>query len=368
MPERNWPSIEALAKAVKLDWSEPLQIAGPQHLRSLDPTSAILMRLGDTTLPPDALAKYPDDALLNVIDSDLRTTPTTAGTIRAEGLPAGAVALGIPALRAADARFDPVGLRGVIQALRDPLSGCPWDLEQDHQTLRPHLLEETYEVLQALDSGDPTLLAEELGDLYMQIVLHSEIASQSGEFDLDDVAEGIRAKLVRRHPHVFGNVTAETSEEVTANWDKLKTDERQPDTSALDGVPRALPSLQRAQSLTGRAQRRGFFWPTDDNLLANLAITLREIARAETGERRQAQFGNLLFALANFARRQEVPLEDALREATEKFDRRYRVFEKQLREDGLSMEDVDRTEQIRRWEAVKSLEGARGQGKGGEPI
>lgn len=360
MPERDRPSIEALATAAGLDWSEPLQIAGPQYLRSLDPTSAVLMPLGDATLPPDALAKYPDEAPLNVVDADLRASPSTAGTIRLEGLPAGTLALGIAALSAAEVRFDPVGLRGVIQALRDPESGCPWDLEQDHQTLRPHLLEETYEVLQALDSGDPALLAEELGDLYMQIVLHSEIASQSGEFDLDDVAEGIRTKLVRRHPHVFGEVEAETAEEVTANWDKIKADERQPDASALDGVPRALPSLQRAQSLAGRAQRRGFFWPTDDDLLANLSEELREIATAENDDQRRAEFGDLLFALSDFARRQEVPLEDALRQAAEKFERRYRAVEQQLREDGQSMEGIDRAEQMRRWEAVKSLEGESG--------
>ena len=357
MPERDPHSIEALAAAAGLDWSEPLHIAGPHHLHALDPTSAVLMPLGDATLPPDALAKYPDEAPLNVISADLRASPSTAGTIRMEGLPAGTLAVGIAALSASEVRFDPVGLRGVIQALRDPESGCPWDLEQNHQTLRPHLLEETYEVLQALDSGDPALLAEELGDLYMQIVLHSEIASQSGEFDLGDVAEGIRAKLVRRHPHVFGEVEAETAEEVTANWDKIKADERQPDASALDGVPRALPSLQRAQSLAGRAQRRGFFWPTDDDLLANLIDELREIVTAEDEDQRQAEFGDLLFALADFARRQEVPLEDALRQTAEKFERRYRAVEQQLREDGQSMEDIDRADQMRRWEAVKSFEG-----------
>ncbi len=358
MPERERASIEALAEAAGMDWSEPLQIAGPQHLRSLNATAAVLVLLNNATLPPDGLAKYHDDAPLTIVDAELQALASTAGTIRAEGLPPRTVALGIVALTAAEVRFDPVGLRGVIQALRDPESGCPWDLNQDHQTLRPHLLEETYEVLQALDSGDPALLAEELGDLYMQIVLHSEIASQSGEFDLDDVAEGIRAKLVRRHPHVFADVEAETADEVTANWDKIKADERQPDASALDGVPLALPSLQRAQSLAGRAHRRGFLWPTDDDVLANLTDELREIATAEGEAERQAEFGDLLFALADFARRQEVPLEDALRQAAEKFERRYRAVEQQLREDGLSMESIDRAEQMRRWEAVKSEERA----------
>ena len=253
-------------------------------------------------------------------------------------------------------RFDPIGLRGVIHALRDPESGCPWDLEQDHQSLRPHLLEETYEVLQALDTNDPALLAEELGDLYMQIVLHSEIASQAGEFDLDDVAEGIRSKLVRRHPHVFADVDAETADEVTANWDKIKAEERSQGASALDGVPLALPSLQRAQSLAGRAHRQGFFWPTDDDLLANLADELREIATAQSEDERRSEFGDLLFALADFARRQEVPLEDALREASKKFERRYRLVERQLRGEGLSMDGLDRDEQMLRWEDAKSHE------------
>ena len=149
--------------------------------------------------------------------------------------------------------------------------------------MRPHLLQETYETLSALDRDDPAALREELGDLLLQIILHAQIASQNGSFDIGGVSEGIRTKLIRRHPHVFGDVDASTPEEVSVNWDQIKASERADDASALDGVPQASPALARAQNLAGRAARQGFAWPDDAAALAKLAEELRGDRQSRAG-------------------------------------------------------------------------------------
>ena len=202
-----------------------------------------------------------------VVGEDGGTVAAAAPALLEGSWPAGweeVVAVALPALAAEEVRDDLRGLVGVIRRLRDPEDGCPWDLAQDHQSLRPHLLEETYEVLEALDGlsgdgssmGEPvSALREELGDLLMQVVLQARVAEQAGEFTLGEVAEGIRSKLVRRHPHVFGEEEAETPEEVAQNWDRIKAAESKEDggrrESAIEGVPAALPALARAQKLTG---------------------------------------------------------------------------------------------------------------------
>ena len=293
------------------------------------------------------------------------------------------MALALPALAAEEVRGDLRGLVGVIRRVRDPDGGCPWDLAQDHQSLRPHLLEETYEVLEAIDGlarggGGAeawAALREELGDLLMQIVLHARLAEQGGRFTLGDVAEGIRAKLVRRHPHVFGEAAASTPAEVERNWDQLKAAETKPGgarrESALDGAPSALPALARAQQLTGRAGRRGFAWESDGDVLAKLAEELAEVAAAPAPER-AGEVGDLLFVVCDYLRRQGVEAEDALREACGKFERRFRALEASLRAEGLAMESAGQVALLRRWEEVKAEEGEPGcagvpPGRGGRP-
>ena len=361
MPAPDFPSLDTLIAAAGLDPARGLQITTPSHLPLTQPTvAALVVCESDGGWSAGSWRKYGDEVPVVLLtrgsDGALERRETTMATLRTETAPPGLAAVVLPALEPSEVRYDPEGVRGVIGRLRDPEDGCPWDLEQDHRSLRPHLLEETYEVLHALDVGDAELLQEELGDLFMQIVLHAQIAADGGEFDLGDVSEGIREKLVRRHPHVFADVEAETADEVAANWEKIKATERAADASALDGVPMALPALQRAQSLAGRAQRQGFFWPRDDDLLANVADELREIAAATSDDERQGEFGDLLFAVADFARRQGIQLEDAVRETNAKFERRFRAVEARLRDEGRSLADVPREEQMRLWEATKREE------------
>lgn len=363
-------SLEALIAAANLDVAAGLQIADVAQLRAVDPTRPLLL-LCDTpdalhadALNTDALAKYPPETGALVL-----TRGDNAGRLGRSAISVGEIARGglaertdllavaLPAVAAEEVRGDFLGLRGVIARLRDPENGCPWDLAQDHRSLRPHLLEETYEVLSALDRGDPAALREELGDLLMQVVLHAQIAQQAGEFDLDGVSESIRAKLVQRHPHVFGDAEAKTPDEVVARWDELKAAEREDDASALEGVPPTLPSLARAQSLAGRAARRGFAWPDDEALLGKLTEEVRELASVLPVAGRSAQaeeeLGDLLFVIADFARRHEIDAESALRGASAKFERRFRALERSLEAAGLDMRDLDVAELIRRWEAVK---------------
>ncbi|MYE05787.1 MAG: MazG family protein [Chloroflexi bacterium] len=196
-----------------------------------------------------------------------------------------------------------------MDRLRDPVDGCPWDNAQTHKSLRPHLLEETYEVLEAIAAGDPAELCEELGDLMMQVVLHAKLAEQAGAFTLDDVSESIRAKLVRRHPHVFGDGTANTPKLVEGAWERLKARERPNRESVLDGVPKTLPALARAQSILGRAERNGFAREADDSL----------------------ELGQRLLDLVQEARDADLSAEDALRDALIDFERDVRRQEAEQR-------------------------------------
>ena len=362
-------SLEALIAAANLDVAAGLQISQVVQLRTVDPTRPLLL-LCDTpdaldadALNTDALAKYPPETGATVLtrgdgDGRLRRSEISVGEIAREGLAerTDLLAVALPAVAAEEVRADFRGLRAVIARLRDPENGCPWDLAQDHRSLRPHLLEETYEVLSALDRGDPAALREELGDLLMQVVLHAQIAQQAGEFDLDDVSESIRAKLVQRHPHVFGDAEAKTPDEVVARWDELKAAEREDDASALEGVPPTLPSLARAQSLAGG--RRDAASPgRTTSLLGKLTEEVRELASVlpVAGPTAQAEeeLGDLLFVIAGFARRHEIDAESALRGASAKFERRFRALEWSLEAAGLDMRDLDVGELIRRWDAVK---------------
>ena len=359
------PSIEDLAAAGGLAGAA-YRVVPRSALADgpLDATSAALVLAGDGALDPEALRAalrhHPDDTptlLIRRTADGLEGEPMEAGAIgRALRSSGKIVAVALPAAPAEAVEFDLRGLRGVIDRLRDPDGGCPWDLAQDHRSLRPHLLEETHEVLAALDSGDEAALREELGDLLMQIVLHAKLAEQSGAFDLDEVSEGIRQKLVRRHPHVFGEVEAETPEAVRANWERLKADERGSDASVLDGVPRALPALARAQSLIGRAARNGFDWPDEAGVLEKLREEIAEPAAAPTEERAE-EFGDVLFVLAAYTRRQGLQAEDALREACEKFERRFRALEAAVRADDQLLQELGIEELLERWERAKSAVG-----------
>lgn len=244
------------------------------------------------------------------------------------------------------------GLRHIVHRLRAP-GGCPWDREQTHESLKRFLLEETYEALHALDDGDPAKLSEELGDLLLQILLHTEIATEAGEFRLEDVFGHIGAKLVRRHPHVFGPVTVESAAEVVRNWDALKAEERG-DESLLASVPPSLPALALAQSLQARAGRAGFRWPDLDQVLDKLVEEVQELAAVDDEASRQEEFGDLLFVLAIVADRLDVSAEEALRLAAAKFRRRFGRLESLARERGRTMPELSLAEMESLWQEAKA--------------
>jgi len=240
----------------------------------------------------------------------------------------------------------------LIARLRAP-DGCPWDREQTHQSLRENLLSETYEVLEALDSGDVVALREELGDLLLQIVLHAQIAKDDSEFEIADVIRGIAAKIVSRHPHIFGDTTADTAAQVMANWEKLKKAEKPHRESVLEGVTKAMPALAYAYEISRRAVRVGFEWPDLGGVLDKLAEEVREIAEAKTREEKEQEYGDLLFTLVNVARWEDIDAEAALRSASEKFYKRFAHMEALCRESGLDFQALSMEEKDRLWEEAK---------------
>ena len=248
----------------------------------------------------------------------------------------------------------------VIAHLRAP-DGCPWDRKQTHQSLRPYLLEETYELLAALDAGDIQATQEELGDLLLQVVLHAQIASEDGEFNMAQVLETVNTKIVHRHPHVFGNVKVDGVENVLENWERLKAAERQAngkvESSSLDGIANALPALVQADQYQGRAARFGFEWPDFASTMAKVQEEAHEVAEADSDEARRWEVGDLLFAFVNLARRLHVDAESALREANARFRKRFGYLEMTARQQGRDLSDFTLEEMLSLWQAAKNLQG-----------
>ncbi len=240
----------------------------------------------------------------------------------------------------------------IIARLRAP-DGCPWDRQQTHASLRGCLLEECYEVLEALDGADSGRLLVELGDLLMQVVLHAQIAAEAGEFELGDVISGISTKLTQRHPHVFGSLKVKDAGEVLANWEAIKQQERHEGASMLDGVPREMPALGYSQQVQDRVARVGFDWEDDSGVIDKLAEEVGEFKRAESGQQKAQEFGDLLFTLANIARRQGIDSEAALREANRRFYRRFAHMEGLCRQRGLNLGKLSFDEQNALWEEAK---------------
>ena len=206
----------------------------------------------------------------------------------------------------------------IIARLRGP-GGCPWDREQTHTSLREDLLEECYEVLEALDEGDARRLGEELGDLLMQVVLHAQIAAEAGEFKLGDVIRSINTKLVQRHPHVFGSLEVKDADEVLINWEALKKKERGGEISMLANVPKQLPALSYSQDIQSRVARVGFDWEDIEGVIDKLVEEVREFKQVDSQEKKAREFGDLLFTLVNVARRLKIDSESSLREANRRF-------------------------------------------------
>ena len=247
-------------------------------------------------------------------------------------------------------------LVGIMRRLRGD-GGCPWDREQTLESLRSYLLEETYEVLDALDHGTVDDHLEELGDLLLQIVFQSEIRSEEQAFDAAAVANAISDKLVRRHPHVFEEAQASTAGEVVTRWEAIKAAEKGGRRSRLDGVPRALPALARAERITEKAARGGFDWPDISGPRSKIDEELAELdeaARFGRIDAIEAELGDVLFAAVNYARHAGVTPEDALRRSVDRFETRFRAVEAKVRDRGLQMGDLTPSELDELWEEVKS--------------
>jgi tetrapyrrole methylase family protein/MazG family protein len=250
-------------------------------------------------------------------------------------------------------------LVSIMARLRGP-NGCPWDREQSFDSIKPYLLEETYEVMDAIDRRDWGELAEELGDLLLQSVFFAQMASEEGRFRIEDSIDAINQKLIRRHPHIFGDTTANTSEDVKKRWDEIKIEEREEkgnvEKSILASVPRSLPALVEAQQISSRAARVGFDWENSDQVLEKLNEETRELAEArETGsqEKIEDELGDILFVIVNLARFLKVDPEQALRKTNAKFRARFGYVEKALADRGKTPADSDIAEMESLWQAAK---------------
>jgi tetrapyrrole methylase family protein/MazG family protein len=245
----------------------------------------------------------------------------------------------------------------IVAHLRAP-NGCPWDREQTHETLRKHLLEEAYEAIAAIDSGDFADMREEFGDLLLQVVLQSQIANEEDEFNVNQVIHGIHSKIVRRHPHVFGDVKLDGVSGVLANWEKLKEQERkdkQQQKGLLDGVPIAIPALEQAQEYQDRAARVGFDWPEIDGVLDKVKEEIDEIKNAETDFELASEIGDLFFALVNLARWKHVDAESALRGTNVKFKKRFAYIEQGAKKQERTLSELSLDEMESLWQAAKKL-------------
>lgn len=247
-------------------------------------------------------------------------------------------------------------LRAIMKALRTPVTGCPWDLEQDFGTIAPYTIEEAYEVADAIANGTRAELCEELGDLLLQSVYHAQMAEEEGSFTFDDVIEAVNKKMIRRHPHVFGDDEARSAALAKGFWEDRKAEERKdkPKQGTLAGIPLALPGLTRAVKLQSKAAKVGFDWPSVENVYDKIAEEIEEFRSAPDDEK-AAEFGDLLFAMANVARHLGIDPEAALRRTNAKFERRFAHVEARLAEMGREPKESDLSEMDGLWDEAKTL-------------
>ena len=358
--------------AVPVEPSRPLLIVPLATLRAsaatAEPPVPLAGRNGPGGADPVAVLRrlYPDDHPVGRFGAD---DGATVGSLDAAVL-SGPLYLApvAPELAAAG----PWAMPWISARLRQP-DGCPWDREQTHTSLRKHLLEEAYEVYDALEAGATPALAGELGDLWLQIVLHAQLAAEAGVFDLADVQAAIATKIVRRHPHVFGDAVARTASDVNRQWERIKADERAaaadigadgdgsdagaaPAKGALDGISSSLPALAASQEMQERAANLGYDWPTIDGVLDKVAEEADELRRAATDAEFAEEFGDLLFVLVNVARRHGIEAEAAVRAANAKFRRRFASVERGAAAQGVALRDLDFDALDALWDAAKAEE------------
>ena len=304
------------------------------------------------------LTTYPNEHVIYIVEGGKKTRPELSrreeklGEL-GEGDYSDSVCWYIPPLREGTS-FE--SFAEIIAHLRAP-NGCPWDREQTHQTLRKHMLEESYETIAAIDSGDFNSMREEFGDLLLQVVLQAQIATEEGQFNINQVIQGIYSKIIRRHPHVFGDLKLEGVQGVLANWEKLKEAERknngQKEKGLLDGVPIVLPALSQAQEYQDRAARVGFDWPGIEGVLDKVKEEIDEIKNAESNFELASEIGDLFFALVNVARWKHIDAESALRGTNKKFKQRFSYVEQEAKRNGRSLSDLTLDEMDVLWTAAK---------------
>jgi tetrapyrrole methylase family protein/MazG family protein len=345
--------------------ARPLLLVPLTALHVMGPDTAVESPLPGRHAPADRSALailrrlYPADHIVGRVGM---AEATTVGELDAAVL-AGPLYLAPVAPERATA--SPWALPWIAARLRQP-DGCPWDREQTHQSLKKHLLEEAYEVYDILDGGATPELAGELGDLYLQIVLHAQLAAEAGIFDMTDVEEAISRKIVRRHPHVFGDARVSTTSDVNRQWEQIKRAEREEAAalgapgeatevrSALDGISKSMPALAATQEMQERAANLGYDWPEIVGILDKVHEELAELAAATTDEERREEVGDLLLVVTNLARRHGVEAEGALRAAGDKFRGRFRRVERMARERGVQLRDLSFAELDELWDAAKA--------------
>lgn len=305
---------------------------------------------------------YPSDHMVYLIPTSTRTNssvqPIPISKLHQAQVVDEDTSLLVPGLAETDNVRTFAGLMQLTRTLRAP-GGCAWDREQTHATLKPHLLEETYEVLDALDSGEPAALAEEMGDLLYQITLHSQVAAEAGAFTIEDVIENIVRKLIGRHPHVFGDMELESSQDVLHAWESFKQKQKPKRRSVLEEIPKGLPALPQSNLMQKRAANVGFEWPAISNVLDKVEEELRELRDVtESGEKDQQreELGDIFFALVSVARHLKIDPEEALRRANRKFAGRFGQVEATVNERGQALRDLSPSELDALWNQVKSAE------------
>ncbi len=350
-------SLDELLSSLEIDPTLGVLILGAEqfaevHYPQLNPDLGALL-LG---LETPALIERAKEVLDGVYPPDhpavlLQSTETSARKVSLGDLDPdeSGIALYLPPL-AKPSSFE--GFQETVAHLRAP-DGCPWDQEQTYESLRKHMLEETYEVLEAIDRGDVDDLQEELGDLLLQILMNAQIAYETGHFRMVDVIASIQAKLIRRHPHVFGDVEVSDVDQVLTNWEHFKREEK--DDGPLDGVPRSLPGLAQAAELQDRAGRVGFKWPSRAEALAKVHEELAEFVSEAEATRQPLELGDLLFAIVNYARWINADAEAEIRRASDRFRLRFAGLLAAAKEQELLITDLEFDEMMRLWEDTKGL-------------
>ncbi len=356
-----------LARLLGLDSLQSLSIVdgktlSTRHVPPFPPDAPVLVTAIETQTQLEQACRilravYPPDHVIRLVRFPIgEVTETNLGAIPGEKHMehAASVALYLPPLPAGTS-FE--AFQEIIAHLRAP-DGCPWDREQTHQTLRKHLLEESYETLSAMDDNNPAKMREEFGDLLLQVVLNAQIGQEYGEFTMTEVLKGIYDKIIRRHPHVFGQIEVDGVGQVLSNWESIKKEERRKngevEKSLLDGVPAVLPALSQAQEYQERAARVGFDWPEIDGVLEKIREEIEEVRRSANPDELASELGDLFFALVNLARWKDIDAEAALRATSVKFKKRFAYIELRAQEMGRAMKEMSLQELDDLWNEAKA--------------